>query len=32
MRRTTVAGALVVGVDGRTAEILKRPEMKDAAE
>jgi taurine dioxygenase len=32
MRRTTIAGAVVVGVDGRPAEVLKRPEVKDAAE
>ena len=32
MRRTTVAGEVVVGVDGRHARIIKRPEIKDAAE
>jgi len=32
MRRTTIAGEVVVGVDGRRAEILKRPDVRDAAE
>jgi hypothetical protein len=32
MRRTTIAGDVVVGVDGRHAEMLKRPEARDAAE
>jgi len=32
MRRTTIAGEVVVGTDGRRAEILKRPEVKDAAQ
>jgi hypothetical protein len=32
MRRTTIAGEVVVGVDGRPAMILKRPDVKDAAE
>ena len=32
MRRTTIAGEVVVGVDGRRASIIKRPEVKDAAE
>ena len=32
MRRTTVAGEVVVGVDGRRATITRRPELMDAAE
>jgi alpha-ketoglutarate-dependent taurine dioxygenase len=32
MRRTTIAGEVVRGVDGRRATIIKRPELKDAAE
>jgi len=32
MRRTTIAGEVVVSVDGRHAEILKRPDLRDAAE
>jgi alpha-ketoglutarate-dependent taurine dioxygenase len=32
MRRTTVAGEVTVGVDGRHARIVKRPDLKDAAE
>lgn len=32
MRRTTIAGEVVVSVDGRRAEILKRPDVRDAAE
>jgi taurine dioxygenase len=32
MRRTTIAGEVVVSVDGRPAEILKRPGVRDAAE
>jgi taurine dioxygenase len=32
MRRTTIAGEVVVGVDGRRATIIKRPDVKDAAE
>jgi taurine dioxygenase len=32
VRRTTVAGEVVVGVDGRRARTIKRPDMKDAAE
>ena len=32
MRRTTIAGEVVVGVDGRRAHTIKRPEIKDAAE
>lgn len=32
MRRTTIAGDVVMGVDGRHAEMLKRPEARDAAE
>jgi len=32
MRRTTVAGEIVQGVDGRQAAIIRRPEVKDAAE
>ena len=32
MRRTTIAGEVVVGIDGRRATIIKRPELKDAAE
>jgi alpha-ketoglutarate-dependent sulfate ester dioxygenase len=32
MRRTTIAGEIVVGIDGRRAEILKRPDLRDAAE
>ncbi|HVZ02273.1 MAG TPA: TauD/TfdA family dioxygenase [Dongiaceae bacterium] len=32
MRRTTIAGEVVVGVDGRRAEILKRPDARSAAE
>jgi taurine dioxygenase len=32
MRRTTIAGEVVVGVDGRSANTTRRPEFKDAAE
>jgi taurine dioxygenase len=32
MRRTTIAGEVVVGVDGRPARMIRRPEVQDAAE
>jgi alpha-ketoglutarate-dependent taurine dioxygenase len=32
MRRTTIAGEVVVSVDGRPAKTIRRPEVKDAAE